>query len=262
MSTGRRQAWILLFSLIAFLAAGCGGETPETNGTVAHKAEENGENHTNVEQPATASDRPQHTPGTRNGGETAGTEPHTGAGTDTTGDAENAGGEKKTGRDRSAQDGEKNLEISASDEPRQQDAESSDPANDNPPQPDEVRHTLYGIAIGDSQDAVTNKFGQPASSLVMEDGEETLTVFRYNAFSVGFNSRHEVQFIEVTAELPDPGLGGIRLGSSSSDAIRLLGEPDINTEYVLSYASGGAVLKMDVDPQLQKITAIRLFVAE
>lgn len=256
MLSRRWQAWILLFSLIAFLAAGCGGGEPAaTDGNVEQVPAENGENHTNQgEQPQAASERRQDTAGTRTGAQEAGA----GSNEDTEAGTETSGGENRQPQ-HSAPDGEQDLEISASDEPRRPAAEPSDAANGAPSQPNDDRFMLYGIAIGDSQASVTYKFGKPTSSLVMEDGEETLTVYRYDAFTVGFNPRQEVKFIEVTAELPDPGLGGIRLGSSSTDALRLLGEPDINTEYVLSYVSGGAVLKMDVDPMLQKITAIRLF---
>ena len=121
---------------------------------------------------------------------------------------------------------------------------------------------LLGLAIGDPKEKVIGKFGNPNSEFVMDDGKEPVTVFEYETFAVGFDKSGELEFIDIQSADIDPGLGGIRLGDKATDAIKLLGEPDTNSTYVLSYHNEGTVLKLDIDPKTEVIQSIKLFAGE
>jgi len=121
---------------------------------------------------------------------------------------------------------------------------------------------LLGLAIGDTKETVIGKFGKPASEFVMDDGKEPVTVFEYETFDVGFDKSGKLEFIDVHSADIDPGLGGVRLGDKATDAIKLLGEPDTNSTFVISYNNGGTVLKLDIDPKTEIIQSIKLFAEE
>lgn len=252
MKTGRLLAWFFLFSLTALMVSGCGSGGDQTDPVAAPDSvpstseEEKADRNVTIpvadnpdadapsgQNTASADDQrePRHEPD-----DTA----------------------KKTGNDEAKSD----LEISASDDGKKQPSGESGPT-DEPPQPfDNANLTLFGISIGDSVRSVTEKFGNPLSSFYIDDDIDQITVFKYDFSSIGFNRLDQVEFIDVTSDRHDPGLNGLRLGDSPSDAVRLLGEPDVNTEYVLNYVSESAILKMDVDPVLDKIISIKLFAAE
>jgi hypothetical protein len=118
---------------------------------------------------------------------------------------------------------------------------------------------VMGLAINDLQQNVISKNGEPKASYVMDDPTEPITVYQYEGFSVGFNSANRVQFVEVSSEKVNPGLNGLRLGQTTNQALDLLGKPDTNSSYVLSYNSATAVLKLDIDPKTKTIQSIKLF---
>jgi len=119
--------------------------------------------------------------------------------------------------------------------------------------------TLMGLQLKASQSAVSNKFGNPKSEHKLEDDGGVIHVLGYEDFSIGLNTKSQVEFIEIHSDEIDPGLGGIKVGSSSADVINSLGKPSTNTNYVISYNSQGTILKFDVDIDEDKILSIKLF---
>ena len=48
-------------------------------------------------------------------------------------------------------------------------------------------------------------------------------------------AKDALEFVDVHSTEIDPGLRGLRLGQRVQDAIAILGKPDTNSTYVLSY---------------------------
>ncbi|KRE69799.1 hypothetical protein [Paenibacillus sp. Soil750] len=117
--------------------------------------------------------------------------------------------------------------------------------------------TLMGLKLGTPKASVLERFGKVKKQFVME--EDNIEVYDFNDFSVGFNSKGTLEFVDVHSIDIDPGLHGLRLGQSQQDAIAILGKPDSNSTYVLSYKSQGTLLKIDIDPHDNTIQSIKLF---
>lgn len=118
--------------------------------------------------------------------------------------------------------------------------------------------TLMGLKLGTAKDAVLARFGKAKQQFQME--EDNIEVYDFTDFSVGFNSKATLEFVDVHSVDIDPGLHGLRLGQSVQDALNILGKPDTNSTYVLSYKAQGTLLKLDIDPHDNKIQSIKLFV--
>jgi hypothetical protein len=118
---------------------------------------------------------------------------------------------------------------------------------------------IMGLAIHDLQEKVIAQYGKPADSYVMEDPTEPITVYQYEGFSIGFNGTNEIQFINVSSAKVNPGLNGLRLGYTSSQALEALGKPDKNSSYVMSYNTKTTILKLDIDPKTKLIQSIKFF---
>ncbi|MCD1259137.1 hypothetical protein B5M42_009830 [Paenibacillus athensensis] len=121
--------------------------------------------------------------------------------------------------------------------------------------------TLMGLTLGTSKDTVLKRFGKSKNQFIMDedDNEAAITVYEYADFSVGFRSGGALEFVDISSGDIDPGLGGLRLGQTTDDAVAVLGKPDTRTEYVLSYKAQGTVLKLDLDPKSDTIQSIKLF---
>jgi hypothetical protein len=119
--------------------------------------------------------------------------------------------------------------------------------------------TLMGFKLGTTKDTVLSRFGKANNQFVMDDDTDPINVYEYADFSVGFNTRNELTFVDVRTGDIDPGLRGLRLGQKPEDAIAILGKPDTNTTYVLSYKTQGVILKLDIDPKQNTIQSIKLF---
>ncbi|MBP1989207.1 SPOR domain-containing protein [Paenibacillus eucommiae] len=123
----------------------------------------------------------------------------------------------------------------------------------------EQKPTLMGLQLGSDKAAVLKRFGEAKNQFVMDEDADAITVFEYADFSVGFNVSNKLEFVDIHTTEIDPGLRGLRLGQKSEDAISILGKPDTNTTYVLSYKAQGTVLKLDIDPKENTIQSIKLF---
>jgi hypothetical protein len=118
---------------------------------------------------------------------------------------------------------------------------------------------IMGLAIGEAQEKAIAQYGKPLESYIMEDPADPITVYEYEGFSIGFNADNEIQFIDVSSTKVNPGLSGLRIGKTSNQALEVLGKPDKNTSYVISYNTKTAILKLDIDPKTKTIQSIKLF---
>lgn len=123
----------------------------------------------------------------------------------------------------------------------------------------EAKPTLLGLNLKSAPETATTKYGKPKEEFQMEEDTDPVTVYDYTDFLIGYNSQNELQFIDIRSADINPGLNGLRLGQTASDAFKALGKPDSNTSYVLTYKTSGATLKLDVDPKTEKINSIKLF---
>lgn len=125
--------------------------------------------------------------------------------------------------------------------------------------PERATLTLLGLAIDDPMLMVSSLFGKPDEQYVMEDGSEVLVVHNYPGFTIGFNEHEGVHFIDIYSQDMDPGLQGIRIGSTTDEVISTLGEPLSLTSSVIMYEDAGSVLKLDIDQQTATVVSIKLF---
>lgn len=117
--------------------------------------------------------------------------------------------------------------------------------------------TLMGLKLGTPKATVLERFGKVKKQFLME--EDNIDVYDFTDFSVGFNSKGTLEFVDVHSIDIDPGLHGLRLGQSVQEAIAILGKPDSNSTYVLAYKAQGTLLKIDIDPNDNTIQSIKLF---
>jgi len=118
--------------------------------------------------------------------------------------------------------------------------------------------SLMQLTLNDHQSKVVKLYGMPTDQFEMNDGEK-LTVYDYGSFLVGFDPGKRVKFVNVSSAEADPGLSGLRLGSTVKEALNILGKPSQQTDYVLNYSKNGVVLKLDIDPQTKTVLSIKLF---
>lgn len=132
------------------------------------------------------------------------------------------------------------------------------------PQPyTSAKPLLMGISLADTKETVIAAFGKPTAEFEMnDDSKDPIRVLDYGEFSVGFGQTGTLRFIDVASAAIDPGLNGVKLGAPGDEAIRLLGNPDIKTNYVIAYTTATTVLKLDIDPKTKKIQSIKLFGAD
>ncbi|CAM3765339.1 hypothetical protein [Marinicrinis lubricantis] len=127
-------------------------------------------------------------------------------------------------------------------------------------QPSEPR--LMGLQIQQQSKQVTGLYGKPNREYVLDADMNPITVYEYEGFSVGFDDKETIVFVEVTSEHINPGLNGLHLGDLREDAITALGKPNTNTDFVMNYISSGVVLKLDIDPKTDEIRSLKLFAAD
>lgn len=119
--------------------------------------------------------------------------------------------------------------------------------------------TLMGVTVNETKSKVIAKFGSPTEQYVMADDIDPITVYNYKDFIIGFNQQELVVFVDVTSNQVNPGLNGLRLENTVEQAITALGKPDSKTDYVMSYLSEEVVLKLDINPNTNQISSIKLF---
>ena len=82
----------------------------------------------------------------------------------------------------------------------------------------------------------------------------------YEGFSIGYDSKYKVKFVEVFDQEVKTGLNGLKIGQLGEEAVKALGKPSSHNTYTLGYKADGAFLKLDLDPQSNEVVSIKLFV--
>ena len=123
---------------------------------------------------------------------------------------------------------------------------------------DPAAPTLMGLKIGMDKTLVLERFGKPLGNNSLPGEDNSASVLQYPGFIVGTQD-NKVLFVEVYSSAVNPGLNDFRLGGSRDEAIRRLGKPTRDTEFVISYIANGSVLKLDTDPESRRIHSIKLF---
>ncbi|MFD0962192.1 hypothetical protein [Paenibacillus chungangensis] len=118
---------------------------------------------------------------------------------------------------------------------------------------------LHGISIGDSSETIVDQYGQEKDSYKLEEKSGSLHILEYDGFSVGFDDKQFVQFVEVYDSSIQPGLMDVKVGDKSEKVLEQLGQPDKHTDYQLAYEGRGAMLKLDIDPKNNEVVSMKLF---
>ncbi|WP_424768963.1 hypothetical protein [Paenibacillus sp. sgz302251] len=121
-----------------------------------------------------------------------------------------------------------------------------------------VKPILQGIAIGDSALKVSELHGSEIDSYTLEEESDRIQVLEYDGFAIGINNMKTVQYVEVYGTGISAGLSGLQIGDKPDTALKLLGKPEKQTAYLLTYEAQGALLKIDLDPTHLEIVSIKL----
>jgi hypothetical protein len=124
---------------------------------------------------------------------------------------------------------------------------------------DKNRFALFNLQLGMSIDTFNQIAGNPTSEYFTEGDSEPLLVNEYPDFNAGFDTMERAEFITVTSNGIDVGLGGIAIGSSVEDVLTILGAPESQGTYVIIYQKTGETLRFDVDPTSQTVISIKLY---
>jgi hypothetical protein len=116
---------------------------------------------------------------------------------------------------------------------------------------------LRGIAIGEREADVKDRFGEPSDTYRLFD--PPIAVLEYDGFSVGVDEAGRVQYVEVNRADVPTGIGELAVGGTADEAMTALGEPAQASDTVLLYERDGVSLKLDFDPNTKRIASILLF---
>lgn len=128
----------------------------------------------------------------------------------------------------------------------------------NKQQWDASHPVMLGLAIGDSNVKVSDRFGSADDIYSLEDDAETIEVHEYKGFAVGINDRKTIQYIEVYDKSIVTGLSGIKVEDRTDAVLKALGKPSSQNSYIITYQGKDSLLKFDLDPDRDKIVSIKL----
>ncbi|UHA72654.1 DNA uptake lipoprotein [Paenibacillus sp. 481] len=117
---------------------------------------------------------------------------------------------------------------------------------------------LKGIALYESSEDVIKRWGEPTDKYTMDD-TDPIEVMEYDGFAFGCSTNGEVAFIEVSGNGISTGISELKVGDNDSAAVRVLGKPDLDTDYVWSYKTDKSLLRLDLDPKTNRIQSVKLF---
>jgi hypothetical protein len=121
------------------------------------------------------------------------------------------------------------------------------------------RPSLMSLTLSDTVDEVTKRYGKPTRQYVQNEEGESLIVYHYAQFAVGFAENRKIRFIEINPTAQDTGLNGLRLGANHKACLNALGDPDTDSGYVLTYRTESTILKLDMDPDSDTLQSVKLF---
>ncbi|MFX3633061.1 MAG: hypothetical protein ACE3L7_12200 [Candidatus Pristimantibacillus sp.] len=126
------------------------------------------------------------------------------------------------------------------------------------PQWDASKPILLGASIGESNAEMKKRFGTSSDIYTLEDDTDPIEVHEYKGFAIGLNNKNKIQYIEVYDSAVSTGLSGLRVGDKPDTAVKVLGKPKTQNSYIITYEGKGTLLKIDLDPDRNKIVSIKL----
>jgi hypothetical protein len=117
---------------------------------------------------------------------------------------------------------------------------------------------MLGLSIGDSNKLVAERFGKANDIYSLEDKSESIEVHEYKGFAVGINDKHTIQYIEVYDKSIVTGLSGVHVEDRSDAVLKALGKPSSQNSFIITYEGKDSLLKIDLDPDHDKIVSIKL----
>lgn len=120
------------------------------------------------------------------------------------------------------------------------------------------RPSLHGIALGDSDASVEERFGEAGLQYALPGDGETLDMWEYDGFSVGYTADGAVNYIEITSPGVSTGIAGLKAGmpgARAADLLDIANHPDM---HVLTQDVSGGWLKLDLDPDTHAVLSIKL----
>lgn len=118
--------------------------------------------------------------------------------------------------------------------------------------------SLLGVAIGDSNAVMNKLFGAANDVYRIDDATDSIEVHEFKGFAIGLNEKDEIQYIEVYDAAISTGLGGIRVGDKGETAVKVLGKPSTQNNYIITYTGENTLLKIDLDTEKNQIVSIKL----
>jgi len=118
--------------------------------------------------------------------------------------------------------------------------------------------SLGHLKLGYTDKEVVKRYGLPEETYPLPGDDETIEIWEYDGMAVGLNDRDKVVYIEINSNGTDTGIHNLDYGMKGSQAAEALGLPgDVQTN-VLSLEVTGGWLKLDLDPDTQKVISFKL----
>ena len=117
---------------------------------------------------------------------------------------------------------------------------------------------LVGISLQDSRTDVVKLYGAPIDSYSLPGPSSEIEILEYEGYSVGIDQGGTVHFVEVYDSQVSTGIEGLHIGDKPELAALELGEPAEQSDYLIIYEAHDATLRLDLDPQLNEIVAMKL----
>lgn len=85
-----------------------------------------------------------------------------------------------------------------------------------------------------------------------------MNIWEYDGYSIGFNDKSKVVYVEITSSDVGTGIQQLQYGMKGSEAAELLGIPTEDQSNVLALEVSGGWLKLDLDPDTQQVLSLKL----
>ncbi|QJD81896.1 hypothetical protein [Cohnella herbarum] len=122
--------------------------------------------------------------------------------------------------------------------------------------------SLASIKLGVSDKEVVKRYGLPSDTYLLPGDKQTVNIWEYDGYSIGLNDKDKVVYVEISSSGVNTGIQGLLYGMSGSEAAQLLGIPNEDHTNVLALEVSGGWLKLDLDPDTQKVLSLKLLSRE
>ncbi|MFD0674259.1 hypothetical protein [Cohnella sp. GCM10027633] len=117
---------------------------------------------------------------------------------------------------------------------------------------------LLGIELHDSDTSVAERFGAATAQYALPGEGETIDMWEYAGFAIGFDERGQVVYIEISSGEVPTGIAGLRTGIPGAEAADVLEIADHPDSHVLTMDVAEGWLKLDLDPDTHEVLSIKL----